>query len=510
MTRYLLGIDSGTSMVKSVVFDVQGREIAIARREMPLLHPHPDAVEVEMERVWIAAASTIQEVVAAVGAEQIAAVGISGTACGFWGIDESGAPVRSAILWNDGRAAPVIARWQADGTYRRVFALSGNAPFPGYPLSLLAWLDAHEAQTLARTRWLLFHKDWLRYRLTNTIATDASDISYFPGAIEQGGDVEPLLSLAGLTAYRDCIPPLAPSGSVGGAVTAAAAAQTGLRQGTPVAVGAVDVVSSALGGGVHAVGQACAILGTSFLNSLVVAQPAFVPVESGVQAAMPGGGWLRSVVNTSGTINIDWLVEELAGEERAAAQDGGSVYAHIEARLREVAPGAGGLVYLPFLNSAGIVSPFAEPNARGMFFGLSQETTRVHLMRAVYEGTALAMRDCFDAIGQPVEEVVLVGGGARSGFWAQMFADATGRRIVVAEGSEFGARGAALLAGIAVGVYASHSAAAATLSIAQRYTPEASAARAYDLLYPLYRHLVQSSREAWRLRQQIAQQLQEL
>jgi sugar (pentulose or hexulose) kinase len=269
--------------------------------------------------------------------------------------------------------------------------------------------------------------------------------------------------------------------------------------------GAVDVVASALGGGAYRAGQACAILGTSFLNSLVTAEPAFIPVESGVQAVMPGGGWLRSVVNTSGTINIDWLIAQLASEERAAAgASGESVYAHIESSIADVPPGANGVVFLPYLNTAGIVSPFSEPNARGLFFGISMRTTRADLMRAVYEGTALAMRDCFDAVGQPCEEVILVGGGARSAFWSQMFADATGRRIVVTEGSEFGARGAAILAGVGVGLSPSFDEAVASMVRPARvYTPNADAARMYSAVYPLYQHLCHSSREAWSLRRGI-------
>ena len=505
----LLGIDSGTSVAKAVLFNLQGEEVAAAHRPMPLLHPRPDTSEVDMVAVWEATADAVREAVGAVDPERIAAIGISGTACGVWAIDEAGKPVRTAILWNDGRAADVIARWQANGSYSRIFEIGGNAPFPGYPLSALAWLAEHEPQTLERARWFLFHKDWLRYNLTGDVCTDESDLTYFPVDIHSRNHSDELLALAGLTAYRDRLPQAHPSQQVVGAITASASARTGLREGTPVVAGSVDVVASALGGGIHQVGQACGILGTSFLNSLLVAQPTFTPVESGVQAAMPGGGWLRSVVNTSGTINIDWMVAQLASEERNKVKyEGGSVYTYIEAEVSQVPAGARGVVYLPYLSTAGIVSPFAEPNARGMFFGVSADTTRADLMRAVYDGTGLAMRDCFDAIGQPVDQVVLVGGGARSAFWAQVFADATGRRIVIPDGTEFGARGVALLAGVGSGVFASFAEEVAqTVRVARSYEPQPDAAKAYDALYPLYRHLYQTSREAWRLRAQILHQL---
>jgi sugar (pentulose or hexulose) kinase len=276
-----------------------------------------------------------------------------------------------------------------------------------------------------------------------------------------------------------------------------------------VVAGAVDVVASALGGGVYQPGQACSILGTSFLNSLVVAEPSFQPPESGVQAVLPGGTRLRSLVNTSGTLNLDWLVDNLALEERAAAQSSGrNVFDLIEETVRQVPPGARGIVYLPYLNSAGIISPFAEPTARAQFFGISIEHTRADLMRAIYEGTALAMRDCYDAIGQPVEEVTLVGGGARSAFWSQMFADVTGRRILVTTGSEIGARGAAILAGVGTGYYPSlNEAVRQAVHIAQRYQPQPAYAKAYGAVYEIYRQLYLSARDIWRLRRRVLTEL---
>lgn len=506
---YLLGVDSGTSVVKSVVFDLHGTEIAVARRETPLVSPKPDWSEVDMRAAWKATADTIDEVVEAVGAEHIAAVGISGTACGAWLVDENGQPLRNAILWNDGRAADVIAEWQAQGIFSRVFAISGNGLFPGYPISALRWLMLHEPQTLEKARWFLFHKDWLRYNLTGEIHAEEADALYFPGDIYTRAHSDEILALTGLSAYRDRLPAIKRSQDVVGTVTEAASRRTGLRVGTPVVAGAVDVVASTLGGGVYRPGQACAILGTSFLNNLVTSEPTLTPLESGVQTAMPEGAWVRSVVNTSGTINIDWLVDNFAAEERALAERSGrSLYDHIEETVAAVPPGSNGLVYLPYLNTAGIISPFADPNARGMFFGMSMDTTRADLMRAVYEGTALAMRDCFDAIGQPVEEVILVGGGARSAFWSQMFADAAGKRIIIPEGTEFGARGAAILAGVGTGIFASFDEAmTATVRPARVYTPNPDATRVYNAVYELYCHLYNNAREGWRLRRKIIDNL---
>lgn len=509
MSVYLLGIDAGTSFVKSVIFDTSGREIATARRATPLLSRIAGGSEVDMREAWALTAATIREVLGLVNADAIAAVGVSGTACGFWAIDDEGQPVRDAILWNDGRAADVLERWEANGFVKRMFEVSGNAAFPGYPLSTLRWLHENEPAVLSRARWLLYHKDWLRFNLTGTAATDITDASYFPGDIHARTFSPDLLREAGLESLIDKLPPVYESHSIAGYVSAAAAAQTGLRAGTPVAAGAVDVASSLLGGGAYRAGQACSILGTSFLNTMIANAPSFDPPGTGVQAAVSDGRWARSLVNTSGTLCMDWMEQNLAITERQrASETGESVYQLIENAVKEVQPGARGLIFLPYLNTAGIVSPFAAADARGQFFGLSSEHTRLDMMRAVYEGVALAMKDCFSVVAHPVEEVILVGGGARSAFWPQLFADVTGKRILIPEGTEFGARGAAILAGVGAGVFATLDAAmTACIRPARVFSPQPALTPIYDTLYPLYRHLYQTSREAWRLRSSITKQI---
>lgn len=505
----LLGVDCGTSVVKSVVFNHDGHEVFSARRDMPVVSPGSGASEVDMVAAWEAAAATISDVAAAVGADSIGAIGVSGTACGVWPMDETGTPVRRAILWNDGRASSIISRWQASGFYQQVFALSANAPFPGYPLSSLCWLLEHEPAVLDKSRWLLFHKDWIRYNLTRRVCTDPSDVSYFPGDIRGCGYSDHLLRETALIDYRDRLPSIAQSHEVVGEIDDRAAARTGLRPGTPVVAGAVDVVASALGGGAYQPGQACSILGTSFLNSLVVAEPAFEPADSGVTACMPGQRWLRSLVNTTGTLGIDWMIDTLlADDSRKAGESESELFERVEQTIHAVPPGADGLIFLPYLNTAGMVSPFAEPNARAQFFGLSMEHTRAHLMRAVYEGIALAMRDGYDAMNQPIHEVLLVGGGARSAFWSQLFADVTGRRIVVPEGREFGARGAAILAGVGTGRFASfEDAIARAVHVGHVFEPRPEYTDVYTTLLDLYRHLYMTSRESWLLRRRILDKL---
>jgi sugar (pentulose or hexulose) kinase len=499
---YLLGIDAGTSVVKSVVFDLTGNEVAVARRETPLEHPFPNASEVDMQTLWQLTAETIREVVSQVNANDIAAIGIAGTACGVWAIDRNFQPLRKAILWNDGRAADIISRWQENGFFQRSFEISGNAPFPGYPLSALSWLQENESETLEKTCTLLFHKDWLRLQLTGEIATDISDVGYFPGAIRKRIYSAELLKEVGLE-LTNKLPTLHESSEVVGHVTRHAAEQTGLRENTPVVAGAVDVVASLIGGGVIKAGQAGSVLGTSFLNSLVSSTPSFQPPDTGVQTCMPNGLWVRSLVNTTGTLAFEWILEtfakDITGEHRYDAL----------AELAQTSPvGSRGLVFLPYLSTAGIISPFANAKARAQFFGLSTEHGRAEMVRAVYEGLALAMRDCYSVMGQHVESVVVVGGGARSHFLMQLFADVTGKQVLVANGTEFGAKGVALLAGVGAGVFESlEQAAKSCVRLERSYEPTTQNANAYTELYKLYHHLYQNAGAAWSLRHEILSHL---
>jgi sugar (pentulose or hexulose) kinase len=496
--KYLLGIDAGTSVVKSVVFDLTGNEVAVAKRDTPLEHAFPNASEGDMRTLWQLTAETIREVSGQVDANEIAAVGIAGTACGVWAVDKNLQPLRKAIFWNDGRAADVIAGWQENGFYKRSFEISGNAPFPGYPLSALSWLKENERETLEQTHYFLFHKDWLRLQLTGEVATDISDVGYFPGDIRKRVHSAALLQDAGLE-ISDKFPSLHEPSTIAGYVTKQASEQTGLKKNTPVVAGAVDVVASLIGGGVIKSRQAGSVLGTSFLNSLVSTQPTFQPENTGVQTCMPDDLWVRSLVNTTGTLAIEWMLETVAkdvtGENR---------YDALAELAQSVPVGSRGLLFLPYLSTAGIISPFANAGARGQFFGLSTEHRRAEMVRAVYEGLALAMRDCYSVMRQKVESVVVVGGGARSHFLMQLFADVTGKQILGTNGTEFGARGVALLAGVGAGVFENLERAVSQCVRTKRvYEPDLENTEVYTELYKLYCHLYQNAAEAWSLRQEI-------
>ena len=508
---YLLGIDVGTSVVKSVLFNLQGDELIVSRRTPAILRDKPGWSEVSMEGLWQDVLATLREVAASdlLRGGEIGGIGLSGMCCSSWLLDGAGQPVRNAILWNDGRAAGIIGEWQRDGVLDEVFRIGGNVMFPGYTVAVLRWLQENEPETLERARWSVFCKDRIRYRLTGVLATEHSDAGYLPYDLRTEQYSDTLLRACGIESTRRLFPDLIESGDVAGRLLPEVAQATGLAAGIPVVAGLVDVAASTIGAGAYRPGQACTIVGTSFLNNFVLEAPAFEPVGVGVQTRSGGQGWVRSLVNTAGTMNLEWFIQQFCAAERASEEAAGrSIYQWAETTASAIPIGCEGVLYHPYLNTTGVISPFLNPVARAQFFGISVEHTRAHLLRAVYEGTALAMLDRYLQVDVEVDEWYMAGGGKRSPFWTQMFADATGRTILVPQGEELGARGVAILAGVACGAYSSiEDAMRQVIHVSREHQPNAEAHEKYQRIYALYRHIYEHVMDDWWERYRLLQTL---
>lgn len=498
---YLLGIDVGTSVLKCVVFDRHGTEVAISRRRPTIIREHPSWSELSMHDLWEEVKDALREVTAdeAIKGGKIQGVGTTGTCCSSWLVDENAEPVRNAILWNDGRAAEIIGEWQRSDVMDEVFAISGNIVFPGYTVAVLRWLKEHEPETLHKARWSLFCKDWIRYCLTGEIHTDHTDAAYLPYDIRETRYSSEVLDLCGVSGTEHLFPPILDPGDVAGSILPSVAEQTGLPSDIPVVAGMVDVAASTLGAGAYKPGQACSVVGTSFLNNFITEGPTFEPFGVGVQTPSAGDGIIRSMINTSGTINLEWFLNQFCAEEKVAAEKAGrTIYDWAEEVAGDIPIGAQGIVYHPYLNTTGVIAPFLNPAARAQFFGVSIEHTRAHLLRAVYEGAALSMLDCYAQIPVEIDEWYISGGGKRSAFWSQMFSDCTGQRILVPEGVEFGARSVAVLAGIACGVYDDlDDAMKQVIRIEREHTPNKTASEKYRQLYELYQAIYEQLQDVW-------------
>ncbi len=500
---YLLGVDAGTSVIKAALFDLQGDEISSTSRRTQLDNSVPGRCETSMTGTWEAFAQTVRDLLqkASLDGSRIAAVGVTGTMIGAWLIDAQGQPVRNAMLWCDGRSQPLIRRLEAEhpGFLSEIFAIDGCVLETGCTLPLVRWLAENEPDALARAKTICCSKDYLVSRLTGKIQIDPTEASGMPGNIRTQTYDDRLFAMFGIEAYRHLFPTIKPSEEVIGEILPEAASATGLVAGTPVTVGAGDVPANVLGIGAVEPGIALTVLGTNCQSGLVFDHPVFEPPDVGLLFYVPGQRWYRALMNVAGTTNLDWFIDQFCSAEQDGAPSRTALYAAIEQLAAQSEPGARGIIYHPYLSAVGVIAPFVEPAARAQFFGLTQQHRRADMLRAVYEGMVLAIRDCYNALNTSIQEIRFAGGGARSELWGQMLADCMGTRVIIPQGTEFGAKGAALLAGVGAGLFETITdAARTTFRVARSYEPDPRLKARYDAVYQVYRMLRDDMRPAWR------------
>lgn len=505
---FLLGIDAGTTVIKSTLFALDGREVAGAAHDSSLLARRPGWAEADMNVVWRAVVATVQQALrqAAVTPEDVLAVGVTGQGDGTWLVDDVGRPVRPAILWSDGRTAALVQEVHRSGLSAEVFQITGTALNTCNQGLHLRWLQENEPDTVAHTAAVLRAKDWIFLKLTGVVSTDETDASHTFFSIHNRRYDDRIFPLLGIEQWRSKIPPAPPPAQHLAPLLPAIASELGLRSSTPVTAGPFDVAASALGAGAIDPGDACSVMGTAGVHQIVTDHPVMEPANLGYNMCyVPADGLMRLLPTMTSTPNLQWFVREFCAAERdAAAANGTNVWDELEQLAGSVPVGSYGVMYHPYIDPAGERAPFVCSAARAQFTGLSIQHSRDVLLRAVYEGVALSVLDCYRTMGVPVAELRLAGGGARSPLWAQILADALGCPVVVADGQEYGAKGAIINAGVAVGVYSSYTdGVARTVRAARRFAPDAARGDDYALLLQVYRSVRDAMLPVWEQRAQL-------
>lgn len=501
MSRILIGIDAGTSMIKAVAFSLDGEELDVSQRSNPVKNPRPGWEEQDMALTWRQTAATIDDVTTGLADnDEIIGVGVTGQGDGCWFIDEDGEPVRDAILWSDGRTAEYINEWQENGMAEQAADICGSAIFTGTSAAIYRWLNDNEPKTTEQIDTVFFCKDWLKYNLTGERVSEPSDMSLPYIDVETAEYAEAIPELFGVPELGDLLPPLHPGTEIIGTVTPKAAARTSLPAGTPVVSGLFDIPAMAIGTGVINPGDSSSIVGTTSVNQTLLNEPNTEP--EGIGFTLPlgiEGLWTRAMAAMAGTPNLDWFLDEMVESRDFAA---------IESRIESIPVGSEGLLYHPYLSEAGERAPFLETTARAQFSGLAPRHTEDHLIRSIYEGIAFSVRDCFEHIPSDSDGVHLSGGGARSDFWCQVFADCLDIPVSVPDGAEFGAKGVAMLAGIAVDQYDDIADAVEQMTtITRSYEPNDEKVAQYDRWYGLYKDTYESMFEHWQTREAILSDL---
>ena len=456
MTPATIGIDVGTSAVKALLVATDGKIIASAVRTYPLLTPAPGWTEQDPEQWWQATIAAVREL-AAMPDVELVGLGLAGQMHGAVFLDSQDRVIRNALLWNDGRSGPQARQVEQLIGRERLIEIAGNAASAGMQVTKIKWLEQNEPAAFARLAKVLLPKDFIRLRLTGDYLTDAADASSTMLFDLAARAWSPEL-MSGLAIPQQWLPEIRESPAVAGRVNAAAAALTGLPENLPVAAGSGDNGGAALGAGVARPGQGVLSVGTSGTIFVQSDQAMRDPTGAlnGFCAAVPGGWHLMGVILAAGGA-LRWYSDAVAVDERQeAGRRGVDVFDLLLSQAAEIAPGADGLFFLPYLS--GERSPHMDAQARGAWVGLTLSHDRRHMVRAVLEGVGFAFRDCLvrmRAQGARFEELVVVGGGAKSTLWRQLLADQLGMTLVVPVAEEGPAMGAAILATVAAGIHAS-------------------------------------------------------
>lgn len=488
----IIAHDLGTTGNKATLYDAEGRVLARAYVGYETTYPQTGWAEQEARQWWDAVRDCTHRLLrdGAVAPADVAVVAFSGMMQACLPVDERGQPLRPAMIWADQRATAQAARLEERLGMATVHRITGHRITPTLSGAKIAWVREHEPEIYARAYKFLHVKDFIVQRLTERFVTDRSDASGMNlYDLAQGTWSAPILDVLGIDVEK--LPAIYDSTAIVGEVTRAAAAEVGLRPGTPVVIGAGDGVSATVGAGAVREGLAYNYVGSSSWIAFSSPRPLddpgmkifnyahavpgqFVPCGT-MQAAGGSYQWLRRQVCTS--------------EAEGARQAGVDPYEVMNLAAEQSPPGANGLIFLPYL--MGERTPYWNPRARGAFIGLTLRHTRADLIRATLEGITLNLRlilDTYREAGAAIHEMRAIGGGAKGRFWRQMMADVYGLPVLCPRQlEEATALGAAIIGGVGVGLFPGFAVVDQFIEIVDRHLPDPQAHAVYQRLLPIFR-----------------------
>lgn len=476
---YVVGVDSSTTATKAVVWDPEGRAVAEGRATFPMAMPHSGWHEQNAEDWWCSTKTALKAAASKVDPSRIAAIGITHQRESFVCTDGDGHPLRPAILWLDGRAYGEVKRYGSE----RVHEITGKPPDATPAFYKLLWLREHEPDLLGRTAKVLDVHAFLVHRLTGEWSTSWAcadplgllDMRSFDWSDE-------LLSDIGL--LREQLPGLVPPGAIVGELEEKAARETGLPAGLPVVGGAGDGQAAGLGANVTQPGRAYLNLGTAVNSGTYSEEYAWANEYRTLCGPIPKTYTLETLLR-GGTYTVNWFAGNFGGIRPAEWGLDLTAEQVLEVAANAVPPGSEGLLVLPYWNAAS--TPYRDPQASGVIFGLRGVHKKAHVYRAILEGLAFEQRSLTEGmekgVGRPTEKLLAMGGGSRSPLFCQIVADVTGRDVTVCREAETTCLGAGMLAAAAVGGNDIRASVEAMSAEGATYEPDEKRAALYERIY---------------------------
>ncbi|MEO0387150.1 MAG: FGGY-family carbohydrate kinase [Pseudomonadota bacterium] len=493
----LIGIDAGTSVIKAVAFDLAGRQVGIASTRNSYDTLPGGGVEQDMDATWTRTAGVLRDLAAVVEglADRVLALAVTAQGDGTWLVDADGRPVHKGWLWLDARTAATAESLAASPAMAAVYNATGTGLNACQMRTHLVWMKTH-APALLQTAATAFHcKDWLYLQLTGVRATDPTEGAGIFGDFRTRAYSDAVFAALDLEDLQGLLPPIVDGAAEAHALTAQAAAATGLPAGLPVCLGQLDVMCTAMGAGMfdRKTAPGVTILGSTGMHMRFVPDAGAVALnagQSGYTMPFPGTAFAQMQTNMAATLNIDWVLG-LAQEILAAngvARSAGDLFDGLDARVLAARPGAA--LYHPYISVAGERGPFVESRARASLTGLDQTVGWFDIVRSVYDGLVLAARDCYAAMGPVPSEIRIAGGAAQSGALRKLLAAGLGSPVRTVTQGEAGAAGACMMAAVQQGLFRDIDAATEAWILpllGPVEAPDPALAPLYDALFDAYR-----------------------
>lgn len=485
----ILAIDLGTSSVKSMIMDEQAEILHVTAVPYPSYNPNPGWVQQDPEEWVTAAVHAVRESIAVIDPKEIAIISLSGHMSGLVLVDGEGTPLYPCVTLGDSRSAAQSGRLrQQVGTL--IYDSTGNPAIDAFLLPKLLWAKENLPDIYRQTKYVLFPKDYLRYRLTGRFATETTDAGnalFFN--LEKNCWNKPLL--AAIDLRSDILPELVKPYDIAGSVSASAAALFGLPEGIPVVAGAADMAAQAVGYGLHEPGEIATTVGTCATILTVVPKVGSVGRDQITfhPHVVPGKIYALGS-HFSGGMSLNWFSSIITGASKAD-------YALIQSLAQtaaDIPPGSDGLLYLPFLSGSG--TPYFDSFVRGAFLGLSTATKRETMFHAILEGISYNFRESlqiFEAMGITIKAIRVGGGGMNISLWPSILADVFGHPVDVIRTPDASTVGAAIIGGYAAGIFPDLVAPAQKIIGNKRTVlPNEKNVRVYARLFKLYQQSYQS------------------
>ncbi len=495
--EYLMGIDLGTTTCKVAIFSTDGELVAMSGKEYPTYYPRPGWAEQDARDWWSVTVETIRDVLkkSRIDPAGIQGISVSSHREAVALLDENDQLLDRVIIWLDKRSLPQTHWIEENFDLWEIYRRTGLRVDPTFTATKLLWIKENKPEILKKTRVALQPKDFLIFKLTGEKVTDytvASRTLLFD--IEKREWAYDLFEDFGLP--PDIFPEVKYSDEVVGFVNAEAAAETGLKEGTPVAGGGGDRQCEILGSGVTSSSKVEESTGTGSTTATVLDELVFDKEMRVVYTchALKGMWSLEVGIATAGAI-LRWFRDQFAtGEKFLAQMTKRRAYEYLDMEAEYVPPGSNGLIVIPFF--AGARAPRWKPYAKGLIFGLTVYHTRAHVFRALMEGIAYEIRkvlEVLEELGVKTEEVRVLGGGGKTPAWARIKANVTGRRVIIPEILDAAVVGDAILAGLSVGVYENVEKAVDKLvKVRAVIEPDWEVHKIYNRYYRLYEALIKA------------------